>query len=144
LDFVGYEMNEREAMKLALEALQDSEDQLAKPYSTDVRRAITAIKEALAQPEQGEPVAWRFKTGTFWNREPHWRYVLSLEGTEGLQDLEPLYTHSQPKRECPQAERAAWVGLTDEEKLVANQMWRVMDADGFIKAIEAKLKEKNA
>ena len=36
-----------------------------------------------------------------------------------------------------------WVGLTDEEKLVANQMWRVMDADGFIKAIEAKLKEKN-
>ena len=36
-----------------------------------------------------------------------------------------------------------WFGLTDEEKLIANQMWRVMDADGFIKAIEAKLKEKN-
>jgi hypothetical protein len=45
-----------------------------------------------------------------------------------------LYTHP-PQR--------TWVGLTDEEKLVANQMWRVMDADGFIKAIEAKLKEKN-
>ena len=39
--------------------------------------------------------------------------------------------------------KRTWVGLTDEEKLVANQMWRVMDADGFIKAIEAKLKEKN-
>ena len=41
-----------EALKLALEALEDSEDQLAKPYSTDVRRAITAIKEALAQPPE--------------------------------------------------------------------------------------------
>ena len=42
-------MTEREALKLALEALEDSEDQLAKPYSTDVRRAIAAIKEALRE-----------------------------------------------------------------------------------------------
>jgi hypothetical protein len=41
------------------------------------------------------------------------------------------------------APQRTWFGLTDEEKLIANQMWRVMDADGFIKAIEAKLKEKN-
>ena len=39
----------KEALKLALEALEDSEDQLAKPYSTDVRRAIAAIKEALRE-----------------------------------------------------------------------------------------------
>ena len=62
-------------------------------------------KEAPKQ-EQGEPVAWRFKTGTFWNREPHWRYVFSLEGTEGLQGLEPLYITPQTKE---------WVSLTDEE-----------------------------
>ncbi len=43
-----------EALKLALEALEDSEDHLAKPYSTDARRAITAIKEALAQPTSGD------------------------------------------------------------------------------------------
>ena len=62
----------KEALKLALEALEDSEDQLAKPYSTDVRRAITAIKEALRehamyevqrlgqeiQPEQIPPSAY--------------------------------------------------------------------------------------
>lgn len=44
----------KEALKLALEALEDSEDHLAKPYSTDARRAIAAIKAALAQDEQGE------------------------------------------------------------------------------------------
>ena len=61
------------------------------------------------QPKvEQEPVAWRFRTGTFWNREVHWRYVLSLEGTEGLQGLEPLYTTPQPAQK-------PWVGLTDEE-----------------------------
>ena len=87
-------------------------------------------KEILAQPEQ-EPVAWRFKTGTFWNREPHWRYVLSLEGTEGLQGLEPLYTHP-PQR--------TWQGLTDEE--IDECDWGQSERD-YARAIEAKLKEKN-
>jgi hypothetical protein len=37
-----------------------------------------------------------------------------------------------------------WVGLTDEEKLIVNQMWNMVGVDGSIKAIEAKLKEKNS
>lgn len=41
----------KEDLKLALEALEDSEDHLAKPYSTDARRAIAAIKAALAQEQ---------------------------------------------------------------------------------------------
>ena len=45
-------MTEREALKLALEALETS----MYPQQKQLQ-AITAIKEALAQPEQ-EPVAW--------------------------------------------------------------------------------------
>ena len=88
-----------------------------------------------------EPVAWRFKTATFWNREPHWRYVLSLEGTEGLQGLESLYTHPQPKRE--------WVGLTDEELRqiigvsTSDSDWNVVKVQDWLRKVEAKLKEKN-
>ena len=46
----------RQALELALEALQVATTPLAKDRQ-EVLRAITAIKEALAQPEQ-EPVAW--------------------------------------------------------------------------------------
>lgn len=42
----------QEALKLALEALKRATN-----YDPVIARAITAIKEALAQPEQ-EPVAW--------------------------------------------------------------------------------------
>ena len=47
----------KEALKLALEALQVATTPLTKDRQ-EVLRAITAIKEALAQPEQ-EPVALR-------------------------------------------------------------------------------------
>ncbi len=60
--------------------------------------APTGFLLSNAKPEQ-EPVAWRFKTGTWWNREVHWRYVLSLDGTEGLLGLEPLYTHPPQRKE---------------------------------------------
>jgi hypothetical protein len=129
----------KETLKLALEAVKElhrtGDTQVFDMYYA--QPVIKALKEALAKQEQGEPVAWRFQTGTFWNREVHWRYVLSLEGTEGLQGLEPLYTTPQQR---------TWVGLTDEE------IWQTamdctiggdLHADKFAKAIEAKLKEKN-
>ena len=59
-------MTKDEALKLALEALNDLSawndgevgGHMDEPYSAEVaRRTITAIKEALAQQEQ-EPVAW--------------------------------------------------------------------------------------
>ena len=49
---MGAEMNEREALKLALEALEFYYDLYKEKVDAN---AITAIKEALAQPEQ-EPV----------------------------------------------------------------------------------------
>jgi hypothetical protein len=36
-----------------------------------------------------------------------------------------------------------WVGLTDEEKLIAYSMYEQMGSIGFVQAIEAKLKDKN-
>jgi len=124
-------------LRQALEALEESG--LRWP---NIVEAITSLRQAIAEAEKQEPVAWRFKTGTFWNREPHWRYVLSLEGTEGLQGLEPLYTHPQPKRE--------WVGLTDEE-IEEVERWIEFKEEGsgriptgkLVRYIEAKLKEKN-
>jgi len=55
-------MTEREALKLALEALKYPLNQSHENFNVDMaellaHRAITAIKKALAQPEQ-EPVAW--------------------------------------------------------------------------------------
>lgn len=54
---MGAEMNERETLKLALEALEFYYDLYKEKVDAN---AITAIKEALAQPKQ-EPVAWLTK-----------------------------------------------------------------------------------
>ena len=131
-----------EALKLALEAFEC----LKRDFDADqfewgiADEAITAIKEALAQPEQ-EPVAWMFQheeTGRmnyvsndgihtptmFLGMNPRYAFVC------------PLYT-TPPKRE--------WVGLTDEEieqgckeSWVTEQAWQ-----SAVWWAEAKLKVKN-
>ena len=113
-------MTKDEAMKMALETLVC----LKKDFDADqfewgiADEAITAIKEALAQPEQ-EPVAWWNDTGT------HIDLNVSGRGT-------PLYTHPLQR---------TWVGLTDEEKHAIR--YSHMTSAEFIEFIEAKLKEKN-
>ena len=62
---MGAEMNEREALKLALEALDCIFSPLHVREITKVGNAMKAIKEALAQPDQ-EPVACPFPCG--WKR----------------------------------------------------------------------------
>ena len=117
-------MTKDEALKLALEALEEAADaidswgsyasgyfQVKHDLESDISKAksaITAIKEALAQPEQ-EPVAWLTEE----------RYA-------------QLHT----------AQRT-WVGLTDEE--VHDIVWSLPyePSQENIRAIEAKLKEKN-
>jgi len=126
-----------EVLKQALEALEDVGVLTDREWQAVHKNKANELRQAIAELESQEPVAWRFKTGTWWNREVHWRYVLSLDGTEGLLGLEPLYTHP-PQR--------TWVGLTDEE------IWQIatdstiggdLHADKFAKAIESKLKERN-
>jgi hypothetical protein len=89
---------------------------------------------------QQEPVAWRYRTGTFFNREIHWRYMDSLEGAEKLLGIQALYTSPQQR---------PWVSLTDEDKhLIELSAGITEDDDGYIvsqvfKLTEAKLRSKN-
>ena len=94
----------KQALEMALEALEtprpfDSYPPLWRAYEKTINEAITAIKEALAQPEQ-EPVAW-------WIPKAEQFCLPSSDGTRPFAKAwEPLYT-TPPQR--------TWVGLTDEE-----------------------------
>ena len=111
----------RKAAEMALDALHNIDQ--SNNYD-----AIEALRQALAQPEQ-EPLVWMNKYGH-----------VSSEQTEEYNA--PLYT-APPKRE--------WQGLTDEERVLfftksKNKFWDWddgVDIEAFIRAIEAKLKEKN-
>jgi len=150
-----------EALKLALEALEtcnwvdDGGYGHAEYDHVSTSKAIAAIREALAQPEQ-EPVAWSYwqsclnEDGT---QTAPWVHRLSkFQPSESIinKDITPLYTTPQPQRE--------WVELTDEEireleKQFEAERVRTSDEEYLViypsaywqwqRAIEAKLKEKN-
>ena len=141
-------MTKDEALKKALEALEEAWYHVGTFQPTEKAidlydEARTAIKEALAQPEQ-EPVTWRYKIVDVFGR-PAWTLKTPKSDTRVLES-QPLYT-TPPQR--------TWVGLTDEEILAVNMSTVtklidepiVCDTDHNIvqlgKAIEAKLKEKN-
>ena len=137
----------KEALRLALEAL--SEAHYVVEHRQDVKKreqAITAIKEALAQPEHG------------WTPER----IAGMARLKEAQDKK-LAQVEQPKVRTGNCLRVGvcaseghkiqpqrtWVGLTELEKAEITSLkwwdWEdTFDIDGFIKAIEAKLKEKNA
>ena len=82
-----------------------------------------AIKEVLAEPQQG-PVAW-------WNK------------AKDTVSTDPVHRHNpdcQPLYAAPQ-QRKPWVGLTVEEVDELQSGLSASHAD--VRAIEAKLKEKN-
>jgi hypothetical protein len=114
----------QEALRMALEALENGDVPTPENVGKNLD-AITAIKEALAQPEP-----WR----GYFKAEP-FGWTDCAETDEGAVAL----YQAPPER--------TWVGLTDDE--VAQAMYR---ADAiftgpmqfkFAKEIEAKLKEKN-
>jgi len=123
-------MTKDEALKLAWDALEDIGDEWGFTSQRTVpkrKEALTAIKEALAEPEH----------------EPVGEIVDAIEGafkcsfTKMLPVGTKLYTTS-PQR--------TWVGLTDEERkdtLQSVNTGFVVDASVVAQAIEAKLKEKN-
>jgi hypothetical protein len=109
----------REAMKLALEALEILTDGYDGTEVGVEIEAITALRHAL-DTEQ-EPVAWR-------STSPDEKLFV---GTSKEVNWTPIYTEP-PKRE--------WVGLTDEEMdELVNRFARYELA----REIESKLKEKN-
>ena len=90
-------MTKDEALNLALEALEircGTNAEERGPYG-----AITAIREALAQPEQ-EPVAWITKNGKGWLR---WHRP---EDNEKNKDSIPLYT--TPPHRKPLSDEEIW------------------------------------
>jgi len=118
-------MTKDEALKLALEALD-----IVKIHFTQnrhVNEAITAIKEALAQPEQ-EPFAFFHPHKGFYFAKP------TSVSAPTIVDFEPLALYTTPPQRT-------WVGLSDDEY---TQLWGMKpDLLNFFRKIEAKLKEKN-
>ena len=117
-----------EVLKLALDVLEKGKfyARTLMMNQNPFESAITAIKEALAQPSDSveqEPVAWRI-----WNGGLQDDFNVYLYSEDG--DGEPLYT-TPPNRE--------WVGLTEDERTYALQFSKAL----AIMHIEAKLKEKN-
>ena len=127
----GIDMTKEEALKLALEALEGFYE-----YGYDRRECfehITAIKEALAQPEQ-EPVARVIDNGT---PEGATEWIPFTNRVEPLKTGDLLYT-TPPQR--------PWVGLTNNELQPIADEYRILFGswvEDFARAIEAKLKEKN-
>ncbi len=135
----------KEALRLALEALKTLHDENMDYLIRNklggennqcmvfAREAITAVKEALAQPEQ-EPLAW-ISTGPA--RMIHWTSDKPAYGDDWV----PLYT-TPPQR--------TWVGLTKEE-IAEFDTWHDhreeevgwCNPSEIVAYIEAKLKEKN-
>ena len=112
-------MTRDEALRMAIEAIENAD------YHNDLQ-AIAVIKEIMAQPER-KPVG-KFAKFT----DGIWREV--TDGSAGVL----LYT--TPQR--------TWVGLTELEKAEITSLkwwdWEdTFDIEGFIRAIETKLKEKN-
>ena len=122
-------MTKDEALKMTLEALEA--DPLEMVADVDGHmvflkdKAITAIKEALAQPEQ-EPVAW-VCYGAPGKRD------IDFEEADinGLSIGTSLYT-IPPQR--------TWVGLDEEDDIDWEEGGSLRD---LVEAIEAKLKQKN-
>lgn len=122
----------KEALRLA-DALDAEFVQGRISNSTGRESAVELRRLHEALETEQEPVAWRFRSGTWFNREVHWRYIDTLDGAEGLRGLQPLYT-TPPKRE--------WVGLTLNE---AEDFYeKYTDRAELINAIDKFLEEKNA
>ncbi len=128
----------REAMQLALEALEDANDVARMEFSDEdyYGEAITALRQALE--EKQEPFE-------YWNAVEGWVKIDEVRehfnavgcGTiykSAGEGRSPLYT----------APLKQWVGLTDEE--VSEVIDNVLEGGGWLdvaRAIEQALKEKN-
>ena len=89
----GVEMTKNEALKLALEALETADET---EFWNKQKEAITAIKEALAQPAQ-EPVAWAIYDKRGGSKSLHWPENHSPNGDATKFDAVPLYAALKEK-----------------------------------------------
>ena len=119
-----------EVLKQALEALELCNGaETVEGVVIYTNKEITAIKEALSQRTEQEPVAYLCE-----NAVGH-KYFRWKKPSSTYKPI-PLYT-TPPQR--------PWVGLKDEEVKHEWEVWRanIPRYAGFAKGIEAKLKERN-
>ena len=116
-------MTKDEALKLALAAMEGADE-----IDVDMQAAITAIKEALAQPE---PVALEEKFSLLlWDYQELERAFEKVTGGKWVR-----------KSNTPQR---TWVGLTDEDmEFWTGELGQGELGRGVIRAVADHLKEKN-
>lgn len=119
------------AARQALEALEVCEVHGYIPVRLTCQ-AVTALRQAIEQAEKQEPVGYMDKT----------KFKLLSEGDSVITTITSHrpFTDDVPLYATPPAAQREWVGLTDEEIL---DMWPSETRIEFVRAIEAKLKEKN-
>ena len=143
----------RQALELALEALQVATTPLAKDRQ-EVLRAITAIKEALAQPEQPKVRTGDCLLVGVCASEGHKIQVKQEPWRESASDYERGVIDGRQMQAQSSVDKAVnamsriWVGLTDEEIADCAEKMEASDPTDsfwreFFRGIEAKLKEKN-
>jgi len=122
-------MTKDEALRLALEALENSWTEPNNEQYEIEKNAITAIKEALETKD--EPFE-------YWNAVGWFGYDTGLrlwfETDKNDDGAIPLYKDQQQR---------TWVGLTDEEIQECLQGLPTQTIDVYARRIEAKLKDKN-
>ncbi len=129
-------MTKDEALKLALEGLEEWD------WGNDPRGAdkyITAIKEALAQPEQ-EPVQ---TIPSFTQLQQIIKNLEHCLSRDSKQEFLRVWIRDWTEHKLSQyiPPQRTWVGLTDEDRLelaAAQYGW-----EDLCLAVEAKLKDKN-
>jgi hypothetical protein len=150
--------DEASAMDLALEALEESVDLVREDYENAKRlysnypsrqarligledglskheAAITAIKQARSAPEQ-----------ELSNLQRHEQNVQKFLGAQPAPVQEPVAWLTEERYAQLHTAQRQWVELTDEERDDISEDWAtdvLLDIFEVIRAIEAKLKEKN-
>jgi hypothetical protein len=128
-------------MKQALEALEyfltHTKGQDDEKIAWD---AIAALRQAIAEAEKQEPVAWGVFEGNLHDMfftQKDAEDMARLKGDHA--EVKPLYTAPQPQRE--------WVGLTEEDKQEWIQLMTWPPERHHIRTlidgIESELQEKN-
>jgi hypothetical protein len=137
-----------EAMKQALEALKLIDEAMPFPVA---KYAMSALRTAIAEAEKQEPAAWTEREkelidGMIEVQLDHARRCDNIANRTMAEkqknwDMERV-TLLQKIKATPPAAQRQWVGLTDEEI----DTWNIVGHESlreFVRAIEAKLKEKN-
>lgn len=115
------------ARQVGIEAESDTLCRFGGWVEPFVAFAKLVAAKALAQTQ--EPVAWMHVQGNY--KEPSFRELADDEVERGWEQY-PLY-NTPPQR--------TWVGLTDED--ISEIVRGTHNTGSFVRAIEAKLKEKN-